>query len=184
MGIKGAKQERDSQNRREKRSEGGQHAAIEALAPLGEVTGRGVFGGFGIFKSGVMFALLNPKGRLCLRADESNADRFEPRARQGSLPYYEVPRAVAEDEEELLAWAARSVEIAEKTSKKKADEPAADASETPKTAEKAAAKPVGASAEKKKAAGKTAKKKTAATAKKKTASKKTAKKKTANKKPS
>ena len=46
------------------------------MAPLGKVTARSMFGGYGIFLDGAMFALISPENELYFKADEVNRDAF------------------------------------------------------------------------------------------------------------
>lgn len=86
---------------------------IERLAPLGEVTSRKMFGGVGFFLEGVMFAKLTGRGLLYFRVDDSNrgayeahgTDAFHSVDKKKSMPYYEVPKAVVEDDEAFIEWA-------------------------------------------------------------------------------
>ncbi len=88
-------------------------ACVEVLAPLG-VEARAMFGGHGLFREGVMFAIIDSEGRLYLRADPSTALAFEAAGstQHARMPYWEVPDAVREDPQELLEWAATAAEVA------------------------------------------------------------------------
>ena len=85
---------------------------LDKLAPLGAVTGRSMFGGFGVFHEGRMFALISDD-TLYLKADESNIEDFTRREcpRFKRMPYYRVPEDVFEDDRELVRWAERSVAV-------------------------------------------------------------------------
>ena len=79
-----------------------------------------MFGGYGIFESGVMFALVNSHGDPFLKADETNRSRFEKvKAKQhGKMPYFQVPPAVLKDKKVLTEWARASIEVAHANKKK------------------------------------------------------------------
>ena len=66
---------------------------VRVLAGIGEITSRKMFGGYGIFESGVMFALVNSAGKLHLKVDDSNISRFKEAGSNshGKMPYYDVP---------------------------------------------------------------------------------------------
>ncbi len=87
---------------------------VKELASVGEITSRKMFGGYGIFESGAMFALVNSDGALHLKANDSNIGRFEEAGsgRHGKMPYYEVPVKVLNDQTLLCEWAKVSIEIA------------------------------------------------------------------------
>jgi DNA transformation protein len=88
-------------------------ALEETLAPLG-ITSRAMFGGHGLFKDEVMFAIVDSEGRLYLRADGSTAMAFEAAgsAQLARMPYWEVPEPIREDAAELREWAATAAEVA------------------------------------------------------------------------
>ena len=88
-------------------------ALEETLAPLG-VTSRAMFGGHGLFKDDIMFAIVDSEGRLYLRADGSTAMAFEAAGstQHARMPYWEVPPPVREDAEQLREWAATAAEVA------------------------------------------------------------------------
>jgi DNA transformation protein len=62
---------------------------LELLAPLGGVSARRMFGGFGIYRDGLMFALV-ADDVLYLKADGENRDDFEA---AGSAPFAYQTRA-------------------------------------------------------------------------------------------
>ena len=89
---------------------------LVALAPLGEITSRAMFGGYGIYQRGRVFALAGG-GRLYLKVDEQTEDDFRSRGMGPFQPwdgltlksYFEVPPDVLGDPEALRAWAAEAV---------------------------------------------------------------------------
>ena len=99
---------------------------VEKLSGLGAVHSRAMFGGYGIFHEGLMFALIS-EGVLYFKVDDSNREMYE---KAGShvfphgISYWAVPDDVLEDNEKLYEWAAISMNIAlaaqaKKTKKKK-----------------------------------------------------------------
>lgn len=89
---------------------------LDDLVPLGDVTAKKMFGGFGIFESGVMFALVDSEGVAFLRLGDGNADRFDARHRK--MPYGRVPEDVLSDTDRLLTWAEESLQVARAAKKK------------------------------------------------------------------
>lgn len=92
----------------------------ERLASIDGVTNRAMFGGYGIFHEGNMFALIS-KFTLYFKVDDSNLAAYE---RAGSqrfkpMPYYEVPADVFEDTDKLTDWARTSIAIAHALATKK-----------------------------------------------------------------
>lgn len=88
---------------------------------FGPVTVRRMFGGHGVFRDGLMFALVSDEA-LYLKADAHNAADFHALGlpqfeyhRQGKatkLSYYLAPDALLDDPVEAAHWARRSYEAA------------------------------------------------------------------------
>jgi DNA transformation protein and related proteins len=93
---------------------------LEKLASLGTVTGKSMFGGFGVFHDGEMFGLIS-NDVLYLKADDSNRQDYTSREsnQYKPMPYFRVPDDVFEDSEELRTWAQKSVSIAHTEPRKK-----------------------------------------------------------------
>ncbi|MCK4894279.1 MAG: TfoX/Sxy family protein [Calditrichia bacterium] len=93
---------------------------IQTLASPGNVTGKKMFGGYGIFESGSMFALIDSRGKVFLKVNDTNRGRFEEiRAEShGKMPYYEVSTDILDDDNMFMDWAKFSIQIAHKNRKK------------------------------------------------------------------
>ena len=67
--------------------------ATTTLGPLGDVTTKKMFGGYGIFESGVMFGIVSPEGDLYLRVGDETMPRYEAAGshKHGRMPYWSVP---------------------------------------------------------------------------------------------
>jgi DNA transformation protein and related proteins len=97
---------------------------VDQLAGWGDVSVRRMFGGAGLYRQGVMFAVI-ADDRAYLKVDDSTRDAF---LQAGSAPfepypdkikttirtYYEIPTEVLENPDELATWARRSWAIARK----------------------------------------------------------------------
>ena len=93
----------------------------DLLQALGPVVPRRMFGGWGLYLDGVMFALIEGD-RLYLKADQETEARFatasceaftyEARGKTISLSYREAPDGSLEDPDDLLPWARLSLEAA------------------------------------------------------------------------
>lgn len=111
----------------------------EVFELFGPVTVRKMFGGYGIYHEGLMFALVD-EDTLYLKADEGNVRYFEEKGlgpflytakgRTIEMSYYRAPDEILDDREEAAVWARRSYEAAGRaesakrkpgTMKKKAD---------------------------------------------------------------
>jgi DNA transformation protein len=93
---------------------------FDDLSSLIDVTSKKMFGGYGIFSDGVMFALVDPSGRRFLRADESTVGDFESADsdKHRGMPYWTVPDVVAADDAEFERWARRAAEVAHAAKKR------------------------------------------------------------------
>ena len=93
---------------------------MEILAPHGEITARSMFGGYGIYKNGVIFALI-AYDELYFKVDESNKSQYkkfdsepftyEAKGKKGTLSYWKVPIEILEDEEQIGVWLNQSYGI-------------------------------------------------------------------------
>lgn len=72
-----------------------------------------MFGGYGIFQDDKMFALVNSKGEIYLKADESMKEKFETAGsnQHGRMPYYTLPEDLLQDPDKLTKWAKESIDI-------------------------------------------------------------------------
>jgi DNA transformation protein and related proteins len=86
---------------------------VDLMDGFGPVLARSMFGGHGLYRDGVMFALL-AKGGLYLKADEQSrsvfiernlrAFSFTARGRTVQLSYHEAPPQALEDKVEMVEW--------------------------------------------------------------------------------
>ena len=94
---------------------------IGLLMPLGPVKPRSMFGGWGIYLDGTMFALIAWE-RLFFRVDEGTKSTFaaagsapfvyDGKTKPVEMPYWEAPPGTLDDPEALLPWAELAVEAA------------------------------------------------------------------------
>ncbi len=94
---------------------------VDKLSGLGDVYSRAMFGGYGIFHEGLMFALISD-GVLFFKVDDSNRDMYEKAGAgkfQHGISYWEVPTEVFEDIDRLYEWANISIGIAQAKARKK-----------------------------------------------------------------
>jgi DNA transformation protein len=99
---------------------------LELFEPMGAVEARAMFGGFGIYREGLMFGLV-AKDCLYLKADDENRPDYESRAlppftyeRKGkklSMSYYQAPSEVMDSGEELSLWGERAYQAARRAEK-------------------------------------------------------------------
>lgn len=112
MGEKGARQSTSGAEMAER--------LLDELAPLGDVSTKKMFGGYGVFVDGVMFALVDSAGGAFLRADAATEARFEAAGSEahGRMPYWRIPPVVLDDTPSLLDWANEARDVARAAKKK------------------------------------------------------------------
>ena len=101
---------------------------LESLQPLRGVSARRMFGGWGIYKDGVMFALI-AYDQLYLKVDDGNRPGFEAaglqpftyagKGRPIEMSYREAPSDGFDDPEILCDWARGSYAAALRTKEPK-----------------------------------------------------------------
>ena len=105
----------------------------EHFHALGRLEIKRMFGGAGVYASGVMFALLDD-GVVWLKGDEVLGEAFEKtgsrqftyRTKDGrtmSMGYWTLPETALDDPDEAVAWARRSLEVAVRKASKKTRQP-------------------------------------------------------------
>lgn len=104
--------------------------ALELLRPFGQITGRAMFGGFGIWERGQMFALLDAESTLYFKtSQETEAEYREAGAKQFApqlsgkkpmpMPYWSVPAEVLDGPDELERFAKAAIRVAHASAKPK-----------------------------------------------------------------
>lgn len=94
---------------------------LEQMANVPGVNKRAMFGGFGIYRSGLMFALIAEE-QLYFKANDFLADEFtalglppfvfESKGKAVALKYYRAPESVFEDSEQMQRWADKAFQCA------------------------------------------------------------------------
>jgi len=106
---------------------------LEQLAALGDVGAKSMFGGWGIYHEGRMFALVADDTLYFKVDDSSRADferenlrpfRYEKTAQEVVvMSYYQPPAGAIDDRELLCAWARKGIEAAGRAAEKKRAKP-------------------------------------------------------------
>jgi len=101
---------------------------LDLLEPIDGITAKRMFGGAGVFRDGLMFALM-VDDRLYLKADAQTQGGFEAIGaepftyqRAGktiALSYFEAGDDVMDDADELVIWAGQAWEAARRSAKPK-----------------------------------------------------------------
>ena len=92
---------------------------LDKLPTRQRVTARAMFGGHGLYADGRFFAVVY-RGRAYFKTDQRSrgayVDRglphFRPYPGKHLTAYYEVPRDVLDDREELVRWARAAIRAA------------------------------------------------------------------------
>lgn len=100
-------------------SDGFREFLEEQFAPIDGVTFRSMFGGLGVFRDGIMFALV-ADDTLYFRVDDGNqpdyeAEDSEPFTYQGkgkpmAMSYWRAPERLFDDADEFVSWANNAIE--------------------------------------------------------------------------
>lgn len=101
----------------------------DVMRDIPGITSRAMFGGYGIYRSGVFFAIIED-GKIWLRVDDSNKGDFEEMGSNAftysmkdgrimTMAYWDLPEEILENREELEMWVEKSVQAAIKSKKKK-----------------------------------------------------------------
>ena len=91
---------------------------VDQLAGLNGVTGRAMFGGYGLYQRAKFFGIVH-KGRLYFKVSPTTVSNYEkhgmkpfrPNTKQTLTSFYEVPIDVIEDVEALTQWATEAAEV-------------------------------------------------------------------------
>ena len=104
----------------------------EQLQPLGAVSARAMFGGWGFYLDGRVFAIV-ADDTFFIKVDDENRVEFETRGLQPfrydmkgklmTMAYFQPPVEAMDDGEILCAWARKGVEAAARAAKMKKKTP-------------------------------------------------------------
>ena len=100
----------------------------EVFQDIEGVTSKPMFGGWGIYRDGVFFALI-ADGELYFKVDDSNKAEYNKydskpfvytghKGKDVTMSYWLLPEWIMEDKNELVKWVGKSVEVSKKSKKK------------------------------------------------------------------
>lgn len=106
----------------------------DQFEPLGGVVIKRMFGGLGLYRDGLMFAIA-ADDTLYFKADAETIPDFEAEGcgrftypmrdgRQMGLNYWRAPERLYDEPDELIGWARKAVEVARRAEVLKAGKPA------------------------------------------------------------
>lgn len=92
---------------------------LEQLNRIEPVTGKGMFGGVGLYARGLFFALI-AMDRLFFKVNDTTRARyvargmeaFQPYEAERPMAYFEVPADVLENPAELRSWVCEAIDVA------------------------------------------------------------------------
>lgn len=106
----------------------------DLMSDIDGVSARAMFGGFGMYKDGIIFGLI-VENQLYFKVDETTVEKYknagskpfeyEMRGKISAMPYWLVPETILDNAEDLRVWVEESAEISlkakliKKSSKKK-----------------------------------------------------------------
>lgn len=102
---------------------------IDVLRPLGGVAARRMFGGAGLFRDGVMFALVSDEV-LYLKVDVTTVPAFEAEnlgpftygtknGRRVLTSYWRAPERLLDDDDEMRDWCRRAADVGAQAAQRK-----------------------------------------------------------------
>ena len=103
-----------------KKSDFVDYVVQDLLSELDGIRARAMFGGWGIYKDGLTFAIV-VDDQLYFKVDDTNKTKYqkygsrpftyESRGKSVSMSYWEVPAEVMDDRDEIKRWAEESHHI-------------------------------------------------------------------------
>jgi DNA transformation protein len=98
----------------------------DQFAPIGGVSFRAMFGGLGVFRDGVMFALV-ADDTLYFRVDDGTRPDFEAEDSEPftyggkgvTMAYWRAPDRLLENPDEFRTWAGKAIAAASRNARKK-----------------------------------------------------------------
>lgn len=93
---------------------------VDELATLGDVTSKKMFGGYGVFESGLMFGLIDSDGLAHFRSSPTDSVRFVEAgaSKHAKMPYWSIPDDVIADHDQLVEWATEALTVARSAKKR------------------------------------------------------------------
>ena len=101
----------------------------DVLGHVDGITSKKMFGGYGLYLDGDIFAIITSDTDLYFKVDETNQPEFETvgshqfiytghkNKKPTPMPYWIVPESVMEDREKIEEWAHQSALITKKSKK-------------------------------------------------------------------
>ena len=105
-----------------------EYVLSEVLADIDGISSRAMFGGYGIYKDGVIFAIIADE-QLYFKVDETNRKDYEQygsgpfvysqgKTKSTTMSYWELPADIQEDRHEIAIWVDKSYKVSLSQKKK------------------------------------------------------------------
>ena len=97
------------------------HVLHDTLSGIKGISHRAMFGGYGIYKDGIIFAII-AEDKLYFKVDDSNREDYEKHGSQPfvyeqgkhqriSMSYWELPPNIMKDKQKISRWIQASYQI-------------------------------------------------------------------------
>jgi len=95
----------------------------DLFGDMDNITSKRMFGGYGVYKDGHIFAIITSDGELYFKVDEELKKKFKKHGSKPfvytghknrgpvEMPYWTLPEEIMEDREELTEWVETSTEV-------------------------------------------------------------------------
>lgn len=103
----------------------------DVLGGISNLTVKSMFGGFGIYYDGIIFAIITDEPTLRFKVDDTNRNDYvvldsKPFIYSGHknrkptvMNYYEVPVSIMEDSEKIYKWVMKATLVSKNSKKRK-----------------------------------------------------------------
>ena len=103
----------------------------DVLSHIDGITSKRMFGGFGLYKDGAIFAIITSDSELYFKVDDTNRAQFEKHGSEPfvyighktkkptQMPYWILPSEIMEDKEVIEMWVEQSARISKSALKSK-----------------------------------------------------------------
>ncbi len=101
----------------------------DALAHIDDISSKRMFGGYGLYMNGTIFAIITSETDLYFKADSENKSLYETAGSHQfvytghknkaptKMPYWYVPETIIEDREKVEEWVTSAVAAAKRSKK-------------------------------------------------------------------
>lgn len=87
---------------------------LKTLSEIEGITSKKMFGGYGVFHDGQMFAIVDSKGEVFMKYDPAQFSDIGASDQHGKMPYFGIPENCDVTGQLWIEWAKRSIEVSKK----------------------------------------------------------------------